>query len=90
MADQSIKPADLSKAGLGGFDLISKTNKKFMEITSGSSAASTSPKKVIVPVKKSTVKMTNKSNVVPKKPMKKEMDVVANAASQGFKFPWDK
>ena len=91
MADQSIKPADLSKAGLGGFDLISNTNKKFMEITSGSSAApSTSPKKVIVPAKKSTVKMTNKSNVVPKKPMKKEMKVVATAASQGFKFPWDK
>ena len=91
MADQSIKPADLSKAGLGGFDLISNTNKKFMEITSGSSAAaSTSPKKINVPAKKSTVKMTNKSNVVPKKPMKKEMKVVATAASQGFKFPWDK
>jgi hypothetical protein len=87
MADQSIKPADLSKSGLGGFDLISKTNKKFMEITTGSTAAAstTPPKKVIVPPKKSTV--TNKSNTVPKKPMKKETKVVATAA---FKFPWDK
>ena len=37
LADQNIKPSDLSKAGLGGFDLISKTNKKFME-GSGASA----------------------------------------------------
>jgi hypothetical protein len=89
MADQSIKPADLSKSGLGGFDLISKTNKKFMEITTGSTAAAstTPPKKVIVPPKKSTVKITNKSNTVLKQPMKKETKVVATAA---FKFPWDK
>lgn len=81
MADQSIKPADLSKAGLGGFDLIFKTNKKFVEITSGSAAASTTS------AKKSTVKMTNRSNAVPKKSMKNEGKVVATAA---FKFPWDK
>ncbi|KAL3810846.1 hypothetical protein ACHAXA_007501 [Cyclostephanos tholiformis] len=29
----SIKTSDLSKSGLGGFDLIAKTNKKFIEIS---------------------------------------------------------
>lgn len=31
LTDQSIKPADLSKSGLGGFDVIARANKKMME-----------------------------------------------------------
>ena len=59
LADQSIKPLDLRRSGLGGFDLISGTNKKFASGSApakGGVIAKKSPPKVVSsPPKKVTL-----------------------------------
>jgi len=52
LADQSLKPSDLSRSGLGGFDLIARTtNKKF--------ASGSAPAKGGVVAKKSSPKVVS-------------------------------
>ena len=62
LADQSIKPSDLSRSGLGGFDLIARTTNKKFATGSGSAPAKggvvakkSPPKVVSSPPKKVTV-----------------------------------
>ena len=62
LADQSIKPSDLSRSGLGGFDLIARTTNKKFASGSGSAPAKggvvakkSLPKVVSSPPKKVTV-----------------------------------
>ena len=57
----SIKTSDLSKSGLGGFDLIAKTNKKFIE-----GSAPPSPKAGAVVAKKVPIKKVVASSSPPK------------------------
>ncbi len=58
----SIKTSDLSKSGLGGFDLIAKTNKKFIE---GSTPPP--PKAGVVVAKKVPIKKVAAAGPPPKK-----------------------
>ena len=60
----SIKTSDLSKSGLGGFDLIAKTNKKFIE---GSTSPSPPPKAGVVVAKKVPIKKVVATSPPPKK-----------------------
>ena len=103
LADQSIKPSDLSKAGLGGFDLISKTNKKFMEGSSGASAKeggvvvvvaskkAPPPTKVVSPPQKKVTAATKggiKTNKVTA--VSKDAGKVSKSTSDDELTPWFK